>query len=361
MSTAYIQSLTLKNFRCFTSQSFTLDSPIVVIEGHNGSGKTSILEALYYTCYMRSFRCPSSRDLIHMDSEHFFISTTFCDHQVEIGVMLADRVTKKQVRVDQKNITSYKELRDFCRIISVTEDDLNLIKGSPEKRRSFIDQALFLTDHEMYDYLKIYQELLNNRNAYLSQRKMPLDEQQLLFWTRKLWDVSLLIQHKRILLLSVLSTKAMKFIHNFWPDAVLIFEYQSKIDDEQTFEQFKEKQADLFEREKQYKRSLFGIHLDDIEIKVDGKKARYFSSRGQQKLLVMALKMALVEHIHEVVGPTAFLLDDFATDLDPIVSDKLIELCIELKTQLFFITPLKGEFTSNALERHADISLKIQL
>ena len=171
MNESYIRSLALKNFRCFTSSTFNFDSPVVLIEGANGSGKTSLLEAIHYACYMRSFRAHSPRDLIQFGAESFFITSTFNEHTVTVGVMhTGNATTKRQVKIDHTAITSHKELRDYCRIITTTEDDLMLIKGGPEKRRSFIDHALFLADIHALDIFKLYQDILDNRNALLSKQ-----------------------------------------------------------------------------------------------------------------------------------------------------------------------------------------------
>ena len=68
-----ISQLTLKNFRCFSDQQFTFNSKFIIIEGNNGVGKTSLLEALHYACYLRSFRTPSGTDLIGSNNNHFFV------------------------------------------------------------------------------------------------------------------------------------------------------------------------------------------------------------------------------------------------------------------------------------------------
>ncbi len=358
MNEPYIRSLSLKNFRCFTSNKFNFDSPIVIIEGANGSGKTSLLEALYFTCYMRSFRAHSPKDLIKFGSESFFITTMFDQHAINVGVLQTGTTTKRQVKIDHTTVTSHKELREYCRVITITEDDLMLIKGGPEKRRSFIDHALFLLDLDALEIFKVYQEILDNRNALLS-KQTHVDEQQLIFWTKKLWDLSKIIETNRKNLLTVITSKALPLLKLFWPESSITFEYTSKIQDETVFEDFFQKNLQLFEKEKHYKRSLFGAHLDDIDITINDKKARYFSSRGQQKLLVMVLKIALVEHLLETQGPTAFLLDDFTTDFDASVASKLMNICLKMKAQLIFVSPICDGQESIFLKENNILSLKI--
>ncbi len=359
MNEPYIRSLSLKNFRCFTSNKFNFDSPIVIIEGINGSGKTSLLEAIYFTCYMRSFRAHSPRDLIKFGSESFFITTVFNDHAINVGVLQTGSTTKRQVKIDHTTVTSHKELRQYCRVITITEDDLMLIKGGPEKRRSFIDHALFLLNLDALEIFKLYQDVLDNRNALLC--KQTYDEQHIIFWTKKLWDLSKIIEENRKNLLTIITAQAIPLLKIFWPDYSISFEYNSKSGNSNSFEDFFNEHLSLFEKEKHYKRSLFGAHLDDIEITVNSKKARYFSSRGQQKLLVMVLKIALVEHLLETQGPTAFLLDDFTTDFDSTVSEKLMDICLKTKAQLIFVSPLYDGQESLFLEKKRALSLKVTI
>src|SRR5690349_8885573 len=145
-----VTHIQIKDFRCFESLTLSFEGPIILIEGDNGSGKTSLLEALYYGCYLRSFRTSSPKELIRFGSNSFFVkmavrnqlnAQTF-GHDIQVGFSRGKRV----VKVDQKPIASYKELMDHYRIISLTDDDMQLVKGAPQERRSFIDQAVLLND-----------------------------------------------------------------------------------------------------------------------------------------------------------------------------------------------------------------------
>src|SRR5579872_1217840 len=142
----FIKRVVLKNFRCFKNYVLDLHERVILLEGANGVGKTSFLEALYYACYLRSFRSHSPKELVTFGQNGFFmqieVANNLYNHEFFHDIQIGFSQTKKLVKVDQKTISSYKELMRIYRVISLTEDDLELIKGSPQVRRTFMDQAL---------------------------------------------------------------------------------------------------------------------------------------------------------------------------------------------------------------------------
>ena len=140
----FLERVHIKNFRCFSDIDLAFTSPIVLIQGLNGSGKTSLLEALYYVCYLRSFRTHLPKEMLQFEHSNFFIKVIFRDqnftHEIQAGFSNAKRL----VKIDNKAISSYKELMNYYRVIGLTEDDMFLIKGGPQERRVFIDQLLLL-------------------------------------------------------------------------------------------------------------------------------------------------------------------------------------------------------------------------
>src|SRR5277367_1299567 len=132
-----LTSISLKDFRCFEQTTIDLDSPIVLICGANGTGKTSLLEALYYGCYLRSFRTHASRDLVALGKDAFFVKFSIrggdhqetIDHTIQIGFAQ----NKRLVKIDNKAAVSYKDLLEYYRVVSLTEDDLKLIQDGPEE------------------------------------------------------------------------------------------------------------------------------------------------------------------------------------------------------------------------------------
>lgn len=353
----YLTQLHLKNFRCFKTIDLDLDSPLVVIHGINGSGKTSLLEALHYVGYLRSFRTRTPRDLIRFGADTFFIKAASSENEVSIGCSSA----KRQVKINQKAVTSFQELWNFHRVVTVTEDDLEIVKGSPEKRRSFVDSAIILQNPKHAEHLKTYRTILDHRNALL--QKHSINDDELLVWTEKLWEATQIIQERRKEFLEILATKTVSLTEAHCKRVYSItLTYKEKTASTPEWKSFKDQwKHDLFPQELRYRRSLFGAHLDDIAIFFQEKPARIYSSRGQQKLIVMLLKIALVNAISKDIASLSFLIDDFLTDFDEKTMNEIIEASLDLNVQLIFTSPIAESKDTLALRSHGakEINLSI--
>ena len=283
----------LKNFRCFDQLVLDLDEPILLVQGANGTGKTSLLEALHYACYLRSFRTHLPKDLIMFDKNNFFIKTTFRETAVQLSLSNEIQVGfaggRRLVKINQKPISSYKELMDNYRVISVTEDDLDLIKGGPQVRRMFIDQAIILADSEFMSKLRNFRHILDSRNRLLQQ--MVSDQDSYYIWTQQLWEASCIIQQKRQKILNIFSQEINSLLAKYFGTSwSIVFTYKAKnMALNALFDDFVRVHQSFFHEEKRYGRSLFGAHLDDIVINFQGKKSKIFSSRGQRKHIVLVI------------------------------------------------------------------------
>ncbi len=338
-----IQQLQLKNFRCFSNISFDIDHQIVVLEGPNGSGKTSLLEALHYLCYLRSFRTHSPRDLVQLETTSFFIKAQLVDTTgVVTDIQIGFSGKKRLVKVDQRAIQSFKELMNHYRVVTLTEDDLTLIKGGPDVRRAFIDQALVLFDPDITHTLRTFKTILENRNALLiSGSRSP---SSLELWAQQLWEQSRELQLKRKGVLARLERQVNELLFSHFgqkEELAITLVYEAKNNDPSyTYDRFFQESSGMFEEEFRLRRSLFGAHLDDFTITFCQKKSKVFASRGQQKLIMVLLKIAQMRELS--VGSAVFLLDDFMTDFDEPTVEILLSLLASLESQLIFACPVQG-------------------
>jgi DNA replication and repair protein RecF len=347
-----LASIQLKDFRCFGQTTIDLNSPIVLICGSNGTGKTSLLEALYYGCYLRSFRTHLARDLIALEKESFFIKLLVRDNSIDNSVDHTINIgfagNKRRVTIDNKAIVSYKDLLTHYRIVSLTEDDLKLVQDGPEERRAFLDQALLLDDASFLNIMREYRIVLENRNALF--QKDAVDKEAYFIWTKQLWELTQTIQIIRKQLLQALEVEVNRMLHQYIDSQVSVsLVYQAKKQSNLAFEAFFEKNAELIQQEKYFKRSLFGAHIDDFTIVLGGKRSRAYASRGQQKMIVLLVKIAQIKQLTQRKGPIIFLLDDFMTDFDAERGKALLSALLELDCQLIFTSPRRDSALESAL------------
>jgi len=356
-----IQSISLKQFRCFQEQTFATNSRMVVVEGRNGSGKSSLLEALHYACYLRSFRTHLNRDLMQLGSDYFFIDVAFQPAQliapehIQVGFSAQEG---KVVKHNQRPIQSYKELISQFRVVTLAADDLELINGAPELRRDFLNYAMALKDPNVLAALKQYRQVLEQRNALLLRglrTSSPTEEWRV--WTEQLWQATTALQAWRQSYLAELEAGVNALLQEHFAqakpaDLQVHFAYQAKnMGVGEDFAVFWERYVQkLFQQEAEWRRSLFGAHLDDVQVVFQEKKARIFASRGQQKLLVLLIKIAQLQQLSAQGEPGVLLLDDFMTDFDHLNVERSINALKGLKYQLFLSSPVNPAYFLRSIQ-----------
>jgi DNA replication and repair protein RecF len=369
-----IQDVTIRQFRCFEESTLRFDGRVVVIEGPNGSGKSSLLEALHYCCYLRSFRTHLNRELVKLDKDFFFIDVGFVGHEttavdrIQIGFSGSEG---KMVKLNQKNVQSYKEILNHFRVVTLSADDLELVHGGPELRRDFLNYAIMLKDPGMLLPLKRYKTVLEQRNSMLtSQPRSYQASDEMEIWTHKLWEESRTIQTERKEYLASLEASVNLLMQTYFADSGLgediavTFDYnakhmRSKTDDFKTF--WSDYYEHHFKSEVDMRRSLFGAHLDDFSIVFQHKKARMYASRGQQKLLALLIKVAQLQQLSLTGEPGVLLLDDFMTDFDHTKIERCIAALKDLDYQMFLSCPVSPDTFLKGLKTSDVCHIKLKI
>lgn len=344
-----LEKIELKNFRCFTKATFDFSTDIVIIYGNNGSGKTTLIEALHYLCYLSSFRSRLPSEIAQFESESFFIKGSVNQKNGEtLDIQVGFSKKQKIAKIGHNPISSYKELFPYYQIVTVTIDDLELIKGSPIIRRNFIDQAILLANPEFGDIFKRCKQVLQQRNALLQK---PFTYDSYVIWTRQLWEQSKIIQQARVETLCTLQNRVSQLLIKFFDATYTIditYNYKHMLPEE-TFELFLERKKGLLTYESIIKRSDFGSHLDDFTIEFCNKKVKAFGSRGQQKLLILLIKIAQILELQDMKNSPIFLLDDFITDFDKGRLENILALLLTLHCQLIITSPLREKLLEELL------------
>lgn len=335
----------LRNFRCFSKLDLEFNEPVALIHGPNGSGKTSILEALHYACYLRSFKTHLPREIVKAKTDGFGIVLGIASQGFDtLHVMLSGQ--KKTVKLNEKPVSSYKELYGAYRVVTITEDDLQMIQGAPSIRRTFLDHMAMLINPEHANLGRKYRIILENRNALLAQRKN--DDESYHLWTDQLLKYSLEIQMERKRMLDLLREESKTLMQSlFLAEGSVTFSYDyarpySDMENIHSTNDLLIRYPSLPGHEAAQKRSLFGAHLDDFSVIYQGKASRAYASRGQQKLLVFLLKLASIKCLTAESPGVILLVDDFMTDFDTARAESLVPLLTTLPSQLIVTSPVEA-------------------
>lgn len=350
---AHIQSLDIKNFRCFDHLKVSFEASAVLIKGENGTGKTALLEAIYYLCYLRSFKSYAPRDLIRFNQDGFFIHGSFeLDENGPEIVYLQIGVTtqKKLIKLNNKPAKTFKDLFNCLRVVSLAENDLQIVQGGPDSRRSFIDNYVFLQESNFSQKMHLYRSALNQRNALLQQK--PFDDDLYKILTKKLWTIACEIQKLRLHHLQEIEQELKLVQAENLLNCEIDLSYYCRYSLQRSFDEFYHLNFGLQSEETRMQRTLFGIHLDDLIIKWHKTNARIYASRGQQKLIVLLLKIAQIKGLIKKGGLCILLLDDFITDFDEERIKQLLPLLFSLKCFLLFTCAQKKSFLENELNKY---------
>jgi len=348
----------MQGFRNFISQEVELSPETNLIFGANGSGKSNLLEAIHYICTAKSFRHASDESIKNWDAEFFRLEADgYLDDtttKIEISWKPGE---KKRLKIQGVKHTKLANLYEHFKVVSFSPDDVELVYGSPSVRRQFLDISISQLRPGYISVLWELKKVLAQRNALLRELGEAFDsvgaspdEDLLDAWDDKLAGLAVLIHDARKEFVQDVSRRAMEY-HSKLSGVTCDFhiEYKASPDlKDYSVEQFRGKLQSRRSRELLLRQSLYGPHRDDLQFMVSEAECRNFASRGQVKTVVLAIKLAVFDRIHELCGEAPILLlDEMYSDLD--------------RTRLDSITALLGGLsqvvvTTSKLEEIKDLS-----
>lgn len=322
----YLKSIQLENYRNYAHLSLNFSKGLTLLVGENAQGKTNLLEAIFLLSMAKSHRTHKDQELIQWEQDLARISGIVENKNFEFPLEIVIHPKGKMARYNHLNQERLSQYIGKLNVILFAPEDLSLVKGSPQQRRRFIDAELGQVQGVYLQLLVDYQRLLKQRNAYLKQARegMAFDALYFDILTENLVDLAIKIIDYRLSFIQELE-KISQVIHAHLSDQRdhLTIAYQSSSSrlDYQKKESLKEQFIDLFrqsfDREKAQALTLYGPHRDDLIFNINGNNAQQFASQGQQRTIVLTMKLAELDYIYQATGDyPVLLLDDVLSELD---------------------------------------------
>lgn len=331
-----ILDLKLKNYRNCKDLELNLNSKKILIIGKNAQGKTNILESIYFVSMLKSPRTSNNLELINFNANHVEINANIEKNtQIELDFQY-NKEKKREIKVNKLK-TRPKEFKSVLKIVLFSTHDLLLLRGTPQDRRDWLDTAISQIYPAYDDRLTKYNKIRSQKNNFLkeydgNETLLEVYNEQLsvlgsnIIYLRKkfLKEIEKIAFEKHSKISTPGETKkteceqlTIKYDCNFLEKEEEIAEISEK---------FTQKLQEKKELEKIRGQSLVGPHRDDIIFYINEQEATKFASQGQQRTMVLSLKLAELEIINQKTGePPLLLLDDVLAELDDVRQNYLLK------------------------------------
>ena len=339
-----LRDLQLRNFRCFESIGVEFEPGFNFIVGPNGRGKTTLLEAACVLLRLQSQRAPNLTSTVRAGQRSFVLSGHAEGHLLQFYYSALRRKLAFD-GVEQREPSEYLRI---VRVVSFANHDLELVRGSAEMRRRYLDFIGLQVDARYRPALRAYERALRSRNALLKSAAPRLRELEA--YTEPLIRAGSLLREMRAALVRQLAPSAeasQRAISS--EDETLLLEYAPGNEDD-----FAAHLARTRADEGRLRLTTVGPHRDDLRLQVQGMPAAQFASEGQQRTIALALKLAQARLFAEEIGTEPLLLiDDIFGELDATRRNALLAHLPNESQKLVTATSLEwrtGEWEGSHLE-----------
>ncbi len=344
-----IQSLQVENFRHLASQNFEFDSRFNLIVGKNASGKTSLLESVYYLSQVRSFRTSRINQAICDGKDFFRVIAGLYSADLELHSHLGIERSRSEIRVRQDGETIQKRshLAKLLPMLFLGPDTGNNLMEEPKARRQYLDWGLFQNYEHYLRVWQRYERALSQRNAGL---KGHSSDAVLNSIEEEFAESGEQLHLARSNFLTEITPYIVTLLNRLIREENWIIEYHAGFTPTKLREELEESRA----RDRQMTFTRLGPHRGDFTLKYSGKPVAQHLSRGQIKLVTIALMLAQIQ-LHQSLkqSSTILLMDDLTAELDKDRRLILLEELIAQKSQLFVTCLETDEFpelTDSALK-----------
>ncbi|WP_375752052.1 DNA replication/repair protein RecF [Vibrio sp. HN007] len=327
-----LKRLIIKQFRNIEACDIELSPGFNFLIGPNGSGKTSVLEAIYMLGHGRSFKSSLTSRVIQNECSELFVHGRFLNpdqFELPIGIN-KQRDGSTEVKIGGQSGQKLAQLAQVLPLQLIHPEGFDLLTDGPKFRRAFIDWGVFHTEPGFYDSWGRLKRLTKQRNALL---KTATSYRELSYWDQELAQLAETISEWRSVYVNQLKEVAEEICKAFLPEFDIQLKYYRGWEKDTDYKTILEKH---FERDQQLGYTFSGPNKADLKIKVNGTPVEDVLSRGQLKLMVCALRLAQGQHLTQMTGKQSiYLIDDFASELDSLRRERLADCLKQTGAQVF--------------------------
>ena len=347
-----LKSLSLINYKNFTSKALEFDAKINCFVGNNGVGKTNILDAIYHLSFGKSYFNPVTSQNINHNADFFVIDGVYNKNDREEKVVISAK--KGQKKVIKRNAKAYDRFADhigFLPLVIISPADRDLITEGSDMRRKFMDGVISQSDKKYLSNLLSYSKVISQRNALLKYfaANNTFDQDTLSVYNEQLVTYGQPIFEKRTAFLNhfePIFQEQYKAISGNTEKVSLT--YQSALHDMP----FPHLLTNALAKDRMLQYTSVGIHKDDLAFEINGYPVKKFGSQGQQKTYLIALKLAQFNFIKNESGVSPILLlDDIFDKLDETRVTHIIKLVNTNNFGQLFISDTHPERTEGVVKK----------
>ncbi len=329
--------LKVDNFRNFPHLSLDFNSRFNLLHGENGSGKTSLLEILYFLSHGKSFRSSLARRLVSDSQQKFTLFSKLTSEnksQLTVGI-------EKDIKGDGEfkllgEKTQLAEITALLPTLILNNDSFSLLNDGPIVRRQFLDWGVFHVKHSFISTWRDYHRALKQRNNAIKTR---LSIKEIQNWDNILISAATLLTDFRQQYFDIFIPKFLSVLSNIFQFSDLSIKFISGWPSES---KFSEKLIENLQRDIELGYTYYGAHRADIKFTIKGKPIEDVLSRGQQKIFVWLMRLTQSIILNELTEKQPIILiDDLGAELDSVRREALTELFCNIEGQ-YFITAVNS-------------------